>query len=105
MRSRAEAPGDPGLAAERTAMTWQRMALAFVSLGGVTLGVEEHRNVPWMVLPAAGLFLIGAFVWRYWRRRAARPLTGDRGAALRWLTLATVAAAVTAAALTVARAG
>jgi uncharacterized membrane protein YidH (DUF202 family) len=106
MRLRGEAPGDPGLAAERTAMTWQRMALAFTSLGAVVLGVGAHRNTPWLVLPAAALFLVAAVIWRYWRRRAVRPRDDlGRSAPLLWLTAAAVATAVTAAALTVVHPG
>jgi hypothetical protein len=83
-------------------MTWQRMALGFVTLGALVLGVGAHRNVPWFVLPAAALFLVAALIWRYWRRRAARPWDDvGRSGPLRWLATATVAAAVMAAALTV----
>ena len=93
---------DPGLAPERTSMTWQRMALAFVSLGAVTLGAAARRDTPWMVLPAATLFAAGAVIAVYFRRRAEG---GEHSAALRWLTVATVGAAVMAAALTVAHPG
>jgi hypothetical protein len=82
-------------------MTWQRMALGFVSLGALVLGVGAHHNTPWFVLPAASLFLVGAVIWRYWRRRAARPWDDlGRARPLRWLAAATMAAAVMAAALT-----
>src|SRR3954467_11348070 len=101
MRSAADRPRDPGLAPERTAMTWQRMALGFISLGALVLGAAAHRNTPWMLLPAAGLFATGAVVAMRWRRRAARAEAGAQPRALRWLAGATVAAAVVAAAMTV----
>ena len=83
-------------------MTWQRMALGFVTLGALVLGVGARRNTSWFVLPAAALFVVAALIWRYWRRRAARPWDDvGRAQPLRWLAAATVAAAVLAAALTV----
>src|SRR4051794_20588243 len=97
----AERPRGPGLAAERTSMTWQRLALGFVSLGALMLGAAAHRNTPWMVLPAAGVFAIGAVITVRWRRRAARGEAAAGTAALRRLTAATVATALVAAALTV----
>jgi uncharacterized membrane protein YidH (DUF202 family) len=93
---------DPGLAAERTSMTWQRMALAFVSLGAVTVGAAAHRDTPWMVLPAAALFAVGAAIAVYFRRRAEG---AGHPAALRWLTAATVGAAGMAAVLTIVHPG
>src|SRR3954464_14789101 len=105
MPSAAERPRDPGLAPERTSMTWQRMALAFVSLGALTLGAAAHRNTPLMVLPAAGLFAVGTAITVHWRRRATRGEGGPQPAALRWRPAATVAAAVMAAVLTVVHPG
>lgn len=102
MRSAPERARDPGLAPERTSMTWQRMALAFISLGAVTLGAAAHRDTPWMVLPAAALFAVGTAIAVYWRRRDEG---GEHPAAVRWLTAATVAAAVMAAVLTVVHPG
>jgi|SRR5215208_6730515 len=102
MPSPAERARDPGLAPERTSMTWQRMALAFVSLGAVTLGAAARRDTPWMVLPAAALFGVGAAIALYFRRRAEGV---EHPAALRWLTLATVATAAMAAVLTVVHPG
>jgi uncharacterized membrane protein YidH (DUF202 family) len=93
---------DPGLAAECTSMTWQRMALAFVSLGAVTLGAAAHRDTSWMVLPAAALFAVGAAIAVYFRRRAEG---AGHPAALRWLTAATVGAAGMAAVLTIVHPG
>ena len=78
-------------------MTWQRMALGYTSLGALTIGVAARRNTPWMVLPAAALLAVGAAIAVYWRRRAE---AGAHPTAVRWLTAATVATAVMAAALT-----
>ena len=83
-------------------MTWQRMALAFVSLGAVTLGAAARRDTSWMVLPAAALFAVGAAIALYWRGRAEG---GEHPAALRWLTVATAATAAMAAVLTVVHPG
>jgi uncharacterized membrane protein YidH (DUF202 family) len=102
MPSAAERPRDPGLASERTSMTWQRMALGFTSLGALTLGVAAHRNTPWMVLPAAALFAVGAAIALYWRRRAEGRA---HATAVRGLAIATVATAVMAVVLTVVHPG
>jgi uncharacterized membrane protein YidH (DUF202 family) len=69
MPSAAEPPGDPGLAAERTALSWQRMALSFMSLAALTLGAAAHRGAPGLLIPGAVLFAIAGLVWRYARRR------------------------------------
>jgi uncharacterized membrane protein YidH (DUF202 family) len=105
MPSTAEAPRDPGLAAERTALAWQRMALGFTSMAAVMLAAAAHRGDPWLLAPSVALFAVAAAVWRYARRR-----TGDR--ALRTarrpvalLAYATAAAAVAAAALSLIRPG
>src|SRR3954471_20830631 len=74
MPSAVEPPRDPGLASERTALAWQRMALSFTSIAAVTLAAPAHRHVPWLIAPSAVLFAIAAAAWRYARRR-----TGDRG--------------------------
>lgn len=83
-------------------MTWQRMALGFVSLGAVTLGAAARRDTPWMVFPAAALFGLGAAIALYWRGRTEG---GEHAAALRWLAVATVAVATMAAVLTVVHPG
>jgi uncharacterized membrane protein YidH (DUF202 family) len=98
----AERARDPGLAPERTSMTWQRLGLAFVSLGAITLGAAAHRDTPWMLLPAAALFATGAAIALYWRRRVQ---SGQHAAALRWLAIATASTAVMAAVLTVVHPG
>jgi uncharacterized membrane protein YidH (DUF202 family) len=107
MPSAAESqpPRDPGLASERTALAWQRMALGFTSMAAVMLAAAAHRQVPWLVAPSVALFAVAAAVWRYARRR-----TGDRGVRtarrpIALLAIATVAAAVAAAALSLVRPG
>ena len=59
MPSTAEPSGDRGLARERTALSWQRMALSFTSLAGVTLAAAAHRHRPWLLTPTAILAVIG----------------------------------------------
>jgi uncharacterized membrane protein YidH (DUF202 family) len=107
MPSAAESqpPRDPGLASERTALAWQRMALSFTSIAAVTLAAAAHRDVPWLVAPSAVLFAVAAAVWRYARRRI-----GDRGLStarrpVALLAIATAAAAAAAAALSLVRPG
>jgi hypothetical protein len=105
MRSAADAPRDRGLASERTALAWQRMALSFTSIAAVTLAAAAHRGDPWLLVPSAVLFAVAAAVWRYARRRIGdRDLpTARRPIAL--LAFATAAAAVAAAALSLVRPG
>ena len=105
MPSAAEAPADPGLASERTALSWQRMALSFTSMAAVLMAAAAHRGSPWLLLPSVALFIVAGAVWRYARRRIA-----DRGLRtarrpIAWLTVATAAAAVAAAALSLVRPG
>jgi uncharacterized membrane protein YidH (DUF202 family) len=105
MPSAAEARGDPGLASERTALAWQRMALSFTSIAAVTMAAAAHRGAPWLLIPSGLVFVMAAGVWRYARRRIA-----DRGLRtarrpVAWLAWATAAAAVAAAALSLVRPG
>jgi uncharacterized membrane protein YidH (DUF202 family) len=105
MPSAAEPPRDPGLASERTALAWQRMALSFTSIAAVTLAAAAHRQAPLLVAPSIALFVVAAAVWRYARRRI-----GDRGLRtarrpVALLAYATAAAAVAAAALSLIRPG
>ena len=106
MRSAAEPSGDPGLASERTALAWQRMALSFTSIAAVTLAAAAHRQVPWLLAPVGGAASSS-------RRRSGATRAG--GSAIRGLTTArrpiallayaTAAAAVAAAALSLVRPG
>ena len=99
MPSAAEASGDPGLARERTALSWQRMALSFTSLAGVTLAAAAHRHRPWLLVPAAILALVGGAIWLYARRRIGDPeRTTERGP-IALLAAAVVVAAIGAAVL------
>jgi uncharacterized membrane protein YidH (DUF202 family) len=99
MPSTAEAPGDRGLARERTALSWQRMALSFTSLAGVTLAAAAHRHRPWLLAPAAAVFVLGAGVWLYSRRRIAAPTIPTERRPLVLLAAAAIAAAAVAAVL------
>jgi hypothetical protein len=89
-------PGDPGLARERTALAWQRMALSYTSLAAVMLASAAHRQRLWLLVPAALLFAVGAAVWLYARRRIGDPalFTARRPIAL--LAVAVGVAAVAA---------
>src|SRR3954467_12959155 len=99
MRSAAEPPRDPGPPAQRTALSWQRMALSFTSLAAVILAAAARRDAPWMLVPAAGLFLLRAGIWLYARRRIAAPASPTTRRPLVLLAGAVVAAAVVAAVL------
>jgi uncharacterized membrane protein YidH (DUF202 family) len=94
MPSTAEPSGDRGLARERTALSWQRMALSFTSLAGVTLAAAAHRHRPWLLAPAAVLALVGGAIWLY-----ARGRIGDPGRITERGPIALLAAAVLLAAV------
>ena len=99
MPSTAEPPGDRGLARERTALSWQRMALSFTSLAGVTLAAAAHRHRPWLLAPAAVLGLVGAAIWLYARRRIGDPARTTERGPIALLGAAVVVAAIGAAVL------
>ena len=99
MPSAAEAPGDPGLARERTALSWQRMALSFTSLAGVTLAAAAHRHRPWLLAPAAILAVVGGAIWLYARRRIGDPAQATERGPIALLAGAVVVAALGAAVL------
>src|SRR4051794_41840500 len=94
MPSTADPPRDPGLAPERTALAWQRMALGFTSMAAVMLAAAAHRGDPWLLAPSVALFAVAAAVWRYARRR-----TGDRALRTARPPVALLAYATAAAAL------
>jgi hypothetical protein len=77
------------------------MALGFTSLAALTLGGAAHRDAPWMLGPAAALFVVGAAVWVHARRRAADPSKPTTARPLALLAAATGAAAVVAAAMAI----
>ena len=101
MSSAPDRPRDPGLAVERTALAWQRMATGFVTLAALTLGGAARRDEPWMLIPALGLLVVAGVVFRHGRRRASGG--PPRRWALAALAGAVVAAAGVAAAMALAR--
>ncbi|MEA2270549.1 MAG: hypothetical protein QOD55_955 [Solirubrobacteraceae bacterium] len=103
MPSAAERAPDPGLAPQRTALTWQRMALGFISIGALVIGLAARRQALWMLVPAGALLGAGAVLWRYGRARArgAGGPSHDHRTAARRLAAATLATAVLAALLAV----
>jgi uncharacterized membrane protein YidH (DUF202 family) len=94
MPSTAEPSGDRGLARERTALSWQRMALSFTSLAGVTLAGAAHRHRPWLLAPAAVLAVIGAAIWLYARHRIGDPMRTTERRPIALLAVAVVLAAL-----------
>src|SRR3954453_22406426 len=105
MPSAAEHRRDPGLAEERTALAWQRMALGFTTLAAVALAGAAHRHAAWLVLPAVALFVVAAAVWLHARRRVGDPAVRTTARPLALLAAATVAAALVAAVMAVVRPG
>jgi hypothetical protein len=78
------------------------MALGFTSLAAVTLGAAAHREAPWMLVPAAALFVVAATVWLHARRRAADLSLRTTARPLALLAVATAAVAVVAVAIAIA---
>src|SRR3954471_10299196 len=105
MPSTADPPGDPGLASERTALAWQRMALSFTSIAAVMLAAAAHRQTAWLIGPSALLFAAAAAIWRYARLRIRHPDVSTARRPPPRLALAPAAAAVAAAALSLIRPG
>jgi uncharacterized membrane protein YidH (DUF202 family) len=88
MPSPGEGPGG-SLFRERTALAWQRSALSFAAIAGVTLGAAAHHRRAWLLAPAVALLGVALAVWRH--ARVAGPLPQSRP--LRLVTAATTAAA------------
>jgi hypothetical protein len=86
---------------ERTALAWQRSALSFAAIAGITVGAAAHERRGWLLAPAAVLFAFALLVWRH--ARVAGPLPQSRP--LRLVTAATTAAAALAALVVVVEAG
>ena len=105
MPSTAEPSGDRGLARERTALSWQRMALSFTSLAGVTLAAAAHRHRPWLLAPAAILAVVGGAIWLYARRRIGDPARTTERGPIALLAVAVVVAALGAVVLAVVPSG
>jgi uncharacterized membrane protein YidH (DUF202 family) len=91
----ADGDGDRGLAAERTALAWNRTGMAFIVAGAVLLRMFPPQDDPAPGLIGVAMALIGtaaaAFGWRSRDRRAAER-------AVRRLAVATVVLAVATAA-------
>src|ERR671932_2949574 len=68
--------GDATLFRERTALAWQRSALSFAAIAGVTVGAAAHERRAWLVAPAAVLLVFALLVWRH--ARVAGPLPQAR---------------------------
>ena len=92
---------DPTLFRERTALAWQRSALSFAAIAGITVGAAAHERRAWLLAPAGVLLAFALLVWRH--ARVAGPLPQDRP--LRLVTAATTAAAALAALVVLVEAG
>lgn len=55
---------DHGAARERTALARQRLALSYLGVGGLFLGVAAHREVRWPLAVSVALLVVAAAVWR-----------------------------------------
>jgi hypothetical protein len=92
-----------GLARARTGLAWERSALVHATLAGVVLGVAAHRDAPAVVPFGIALLAVAAAVWRRGRRAYAWEDVAAQPRALALLTASTAVAALTAAALVLAR--
>jgi hypothetical protein len=96
---------DRSLADERSALSWERTALALATIAGLCFSAAER--VPWIGIPAGAMHLtVAAAVavrgHALARRRAAHRLPlAPEWAAARALTIATLASVTIAAALVV----
>jgi 4-hydroxybenzoate polyprenyltransferase len=97
MPSAADHARDPGMAPERTALAWQRMATGYTTLAALVLGVAARRGEPWLIVPALALLAVALAVYLESRRRSAGGGPDQR--ALRALAVVTTAVAVLAAVL------
>jgi uncharacterized membrane protein YidH (DUF202 family) len=92
MPSPAERRGG-SLFRERTALAWQRSALSFAGVAGVTIGAAAHHRRVWLLAPGAVLLVVALLVWRHARVPGPLPQSGP----LRLVSAATAAAAALAA--------
>jgi uncharacterized membrane protein YidH (DUF202 family) len=95
---------DPGLARERTALSWQRTAIAFAGVAGLMLLRALGSSAPgWLAVAAAVPLAAAVGAARHGRAAYAQRLAGVVAPArgpLRVVALATVVAALAAAVLT-----
>jgi uncharacterized membrane protein YidH (DUF202 family) len=92
-----------GVPRERTALAWERSALGFAALAAIVLGIAARRDAPALLVLAVALLGLAAAVWRHSRREYERPTVTAQWRAIALLTLATVLAALAAAAAVLAR--
>ncbi|WP_006243684.1 DUF202 domain-containing protein [Mycolicibacterium tusciae] len=71
-------PEKPGLQAERTQLSWERSALAFLVAGALPLFGHGPFDVGRTVLPVVGAMLAILAVW-LGRRRARRAMVEPKG--------------------------
>lgn len=72
---------DPGLAAERTALAWNRTALAVAAVAALLLRIAERHPSPMAGLATAIIALLVALAMGAYGRRGYRPGAGARLAA------------------------
>jgi uncharacterized membrane protein YidH (DUF202 family) len=91
-------PDRPAIAVgERTALAWERSALAYASLAAVVLGIAAHRGLPGLLVVTVVLLVVALLVWRQGRRAYDREAVVAQPRALRLIALTTALVAVAAA--------
>jgi uncharacterized membrane protein YidH (DUF202 family) len=97
-------PPEPALANERTALGWQRSALALGVIAAVLLGNAVDRGEPGAaaaaLLVGVGAACVGALGRRLYRQRAGAP-RGPASGPLLVVSLVTLLAALVAAAVVI----
>lgn len=81
---------------ERTALAWERSALAYATLAAVVLGIAAHRGLPGLLVVSVALLVVALLVWRHGRRGYDRADVIAQPRALRLMALATALVALTA---------
>jgi uncharacterized membrane protein YidH (DUF202 family) len=79
---------DPGLAAQRSVLAWQRTALSLAVAGTVQLRLEHEWADPLPVLSGVVLIVSGVAAYRYarWRARRVATVRGPAPVVLRMLS-------------------